>query len=164
MIQQIINEDYPQLQEIRDSLLKVINHLQSKGPEAKSDLSQMGAMAKENPNKFKSCPKSLTKIYHTTEQSSSHMPSTSNEQAQITAPANDQPARQLKYILCEEAHLAKSCTKYSDCSARVKRLDQIGRYGRCTCRHKTVQCNFNLKKCYLCKRGFHHQVLCDNVM
>ena len=33
MIQQATNEDYPQLQEIRDSLLKVINHLESEGQE-----------------------------------------------------------------------------------------------------------------------------------
>ena len=33
MIQQATKEDYPQLQEIRDSLLKVINHLESKGHE-----------------------------------------------------------------------------------------------------------------------------------
>ena len=68
-------------------------------------------------------PLSLIKVYHTTEQSSSHMPSTSNAQAQITAPANDQPALQLKSLLCEATRLAKSCDKYSDRPARVKRLE-----------------------------------------
>ena len=161
MIQQITKEDYPQLQEIRDSLLKVINHLESKGPEVKADQNIRSVSVKDKSDKFKSSPKSLTNIYHTTEQSSSPLPPSNNAQARRTAPANDQPARPLRCILCEGAHLAKSCDKFSDRSERVRRLEQLGRCSRCTCNHRTEQCNFNLRRCDICKKGFHHQVLCD---
>ena len=90
MIQQITKEDYPQIQEIRDSLLKVINHLESKGPETKVDQNQRSASLKDKFDKFKSSPKSLTNIYHTTGQSSSNLTPSSSAQVPSTAPTNDQ--------------------------------------------------------------------------
>ena len=157
MMQHYANTDYPQVKEIREALLRVINHIVSTSPEPK--VKNINSKSVAVPSKFKETAKTHATVY-TMQQNASLTPPIAKSNNKDTG--NNTKAPQLTCILCNEDHITRECHKYKDRASRINRLQALGRCTRCTCKHSSEHCTFRLYRCSICNKGFHHTVLCEN--
>ena len=157
MMQHYANTDYPKLKEIRETLLRVMNHLVSTSPEPK--IKTTNSKSVTFPNKIKETSKTHATVYTTQQNASLTLPPAKSSSKDT---GRKSKTLQLTCILCNEEHITRECHKYQDRASRINRLQALGRCTRCTCKHSSEHCNFRLYRCSICNKGYHHTVLCDN--